>query len=117
MSQKRESEENKRIAVLVPENFLVCLLLEMARSCGFNAWLDNELSGIVWIQSSEFEVQGLLVLLEPVGRLLELRKCEAVAEAVIAPGSKPSKELREAIAVAQGRFLGSVFAESDIGRF
>jgi len=112
MLGQTQDKQNKQIAVRVTERLDAYLLLELAGSCGLDAWPDDELAGIVWLRCEQKEVEELLESARPAAKLLRMRGLEALMEAVTLAGGKTSQNLREAVEQTQGAWLGCKFADA-----
>ena len=104
--QKRLAQQNKDIAISVPERLVGLLLIEIAWSRGLEAWPDEEIPATVWILCTQDEVEEILALSETAGAYLRLQELQALKAAVILAGGEPSKELMDSIETVEDQCLG-----------
>ena len=112
-THKRFDQQCKDIAIHVPWTFPCFILIEIARSCGFEAWPDKEIPGIVWIRCNERQVEKILELTSLTAELMKVRSLENLAKVIFEAGESPPRELIETIELSQSRFLEKVWAEID----
>jgi len=89
--------------VRVPGPFEGILLIELARNCGYPARFRPGNLTRIEIRADEDQLNGMAGKLVPAIRLFDLRRWEAIAEAVHAVGGQPTRALLNAVARSRRR--------------
>ena len=79
------------------------MLIEVARNCGYAAHFRPRSLTKVEVRASESQLNGMAAKLRAATRLFDLRRWEAIAEAVQAVGGKPTESLLFALDRARKR--------------
>jgi hypothetical protein len=113
MLQKIQNEESRVTTICVPDEMTGELVMELAREQGIDASVDTITGKKLWLSCGEEESAGLLETARSVSQLLKLRHLEAMVEAAVLAGGKPSGVLLEELQRTQGYELGRRLLEAD----
>jgi hypothetical protein len=114
MRHERAREE-KPTVVRAPGPFEGILLIEVARNCGYPARFQPGSLTRVAVKASEDQLNRMADKLGPAIRLFDLRRWEAVAEAVLAVGGEPTQTLLNTLIRARRQTEAFLAAEEGQG--